>query len=54
MSVNIDGYNTPHSGMAKEKVDRRLQALEDEVDVLKALVYEIIAVGQENLNDDGK
>ena len=51
--VSIDAYNTPHSGMAKAKVDKRLQALEDEIDVLKTLVYEMVAETQGG-NDDGK
>ena len=28
MSANLDGYNTPHSGMRSQKVDKRLDALE--------------------------
>jgi hypothetical protein len=34
MSVNLDGYNIPHSGMAKEKIDKRLASLEERVDEL--------------------
>jgi hypothetical protein len=48
--VSLDAYNTPHSGMYKQKVEKRLQKLEDEVEVIKSLL-KVVFENKEQNND---
>jgi len=48
MSVNLDGYNIPHSGMAKEKIDKRLASLEGRVDELVRQLKNLLEKFDEN------
>lgn len=49
--ANLDGYNSPKEGIHKTEMLKRIKTLEDEVDTLKELVYQLITKAELGGND---
>lgn len=54
--ANLDGYSYPRDGIHKLEMQKRIDVLEEEVDGLKELMYELIEkiVNEGGGYDDGK
>ena len=42
--ANLDGYNTPREGIHKTEMLKRIDNLENDVDALKTLLYELVTL----------
>lgn len=42
--ANLDGYNTPKEGIHKTEMLKRIDNLENDVDALKTLLYELVTL----------
>mgnify|MGYP006218508281 CR=1 FL=1 len=49
--ANLDGYAYPRDGIHKTEMSKRIKELEDQVDVLKEMVYHLMAVAEQGGND---
>ena len=49
--ANLDGNSTPKDGIHKIEMEKRIKSLEDEVDTLKDLVYQLITKAEQGGND---
>ena len=49
--ANLDGYSYPKDGIHKTEMMKRIKELEDQVDVLKEMVYHLMAVEEQGGND---
>lgn len=42
--ANLDGYSTPKEGIHKTEMLKRIDNLENDVDALKTLLYELVTL----------
>ena len=49
--ANLNGYSDGKEGIHKLEMQKRIDALEDEVDILKDLVYQLITKAELGGND---
>ena len=49
--ANLDGYAYPRDGIHKTEMSKRIKELEDQVDVLKEMVYQLMTIAEQGGND---
>jgi hypothetical protein len=50
--ANLDGYAIPRDGIHKTEMLKRIDKLEDDVDALKSVLYELITFIENLVNKD--
>ena len=51
--ANLDGYSYPRDGIHKTEMQKRIKDLEDELEVLKEIVYQLVTIAEQG-GDDGR
>jgi hypothetical protein len=49
--ANLDGHSSPKDGIHKQEIQKRIKSLEEEVDILKDLVYQLLTIAELGGND---